>query len=451
MKLTGYTKRPALTICWVGGYDRTLKFRRFLCNKNLAQPRCVSRDSALSIQRAFPVVGSGMLRHLSFSARTPSSAGRPSGVMREIELDVIRGVAIFLAMGWHFNDLETGILPIDWLMLPGRLFGWAGVDLFFVLSGFLVGRLIFDEYRRTGNFQCFRFLIRRALKIWPILYVFLVCQLLLGFKSWDTYFFQILFHIQNFLKTPILHLWSLAVEEHFYLVVAILFSLYCKERMRSPKSIIYVALAIMIVVPCIRFIAVLLAVDPVSIQWETQYRIDALACGVAMAAMYVFYYPAFQKISRYRMMHLFIVIGGASVLSFVSLHGEFNSVLGYSVAYMTAAAFLFLCYQNPLILRNSILFLPIATAGVYSYAMYIWHPGMIRVSDFLSRYVVGLPYDGAILLFVRYVGAIVIAVAMTKAIERPFLALRDRIFPRSGSGRGPISDAVVDASADSAS
>lgn len=373
------------------------------------------------------------------NAQAPSNATRREAVRsagrREIELDVTRGVAILLAMGWHFNELRTGFPPIDWLMAPGRLFGWAGVDLFFVLSGFLVGRLIFVEYEATGSFQARRFLVRRALKIWPILYVFLFCQLIVGFKPWQEYFFQVGFHLQNFLKTPILHLWSLAVEEHFYLIFAGLFAVYEKRHDINFPNILCPILGILIAAPILRSLAVFLTVDPISIQWQTQYRIDALSCGVALAALSVFRSDIFQKLLKPKWLYLCITLLGCGSLSYQTFHGAFNSIVGYTIAYISAASFLLLCYKNQYLLNHRKLFLPIATIGVYSYAMYIWHPGMIRVSDALSRYLPDGPLENTILLLSRYASAIVIAVVMTKAIERPFLAIRDRIFPRSDGRR----------------
>ena len=54
---------------------------------------------------------------------------------RRLDLDVVRGLAIVLALGWHFSGDPTGNVVVDALTWPGRMFGWAGVDLFFVLSG----------------------------------------------------------------------------------------------------------------------------------------------------------------------------------------------------------------------------------------------------------------------------------------------------------------------------
>jgi peptidoglycan/LPS O-acetylase OafA/YrhL len=91
---------------------------------------------------------------------------------REVDLDVVRGVAILLAIGWHLNASTYTVF--DWLLYPGARIGWAGVDLFFVLSGFLVGRMLLKERARFGRVKLSVFYARRIMRLWPVLYVFLI-------------------------------------------------------------------------------------------------------------------------------------------------------------------------------------------------------------------------------------------------------------------------------------
>lgn len=138
---------------------------------------------------------------------------------RNKDLDIVRGIAVLLAVGWHINGAKSGDIILDALTWPGRTFGWAGVDLFFVLSGFLVGRLILRECLNTGSFDWPRFFVRRALKLWPTLYAFLFLMLFSGVAASD-FLWQIGLHVQSYIHTSVAtHLWSLAVEEHFYLII----------------------------------------------------------------------------------------------------------------------------------------------------------------------------------------------------------------------------------------
>src|SRR5260370_30509642 len=94
----------------------------------------------------------------------------PGTPTRRIELDFLRGIAILLVMGAHFNYTVTDISGLDWIGSTLKRTGGVGVDLFFTLSGFLVGGLLLKEYANTGKLHPMRFLNRRAFKIWPPLY-----------------------------------------------------------------------------------------------------------------------------------------------------------------------------------------------------------------------------------------------------------------------------------------
>src|SRR5271170_6175319 len=83
--------------------------------------------------------------------------------MRNKRLDVLRCVAVVTVLLHH-----SGVWP------SFTRAGWAGVDLFFVLSGFLISGLLFSEYRKRGSISLRRFFIRRGLKIYPAFYVFLI-------------------------------------------------------------------------------------------------------------------------------------------------------------------------------------------------------------------------------------------------------------------------------------
>src|SRR3954447_8053125 len=138
----------------------------------------------------------------------PSNRGHRTAVTsppprtRRLDLDVVRGAAIVLALGWHFSG-PTGNVVLDALQWPGKHIGWAGVDLFFVLSGFLMGRLVLGEHRRTGTFDGRRFSLRRILKLWPVLYLFLALHALFGAEPLGSYLWQNALHLQNYAGTSL--------------------------------------------------------------------------------------------------------------------------------------------------------------------------------------------------------------------------------------------------------
>src|SRR3954470_14242682 len=194
---------------------------------------------------------------------------------RRLDLDVVRGCAIVLALGWDFSKHLSGNWFLDARQWPGRTFGWAGVDLFFVLSGCLVGQLVLREHQCTGRFDGRRFTVRRALKLWPVLYVFLCVQVLLGPDPVDSYLWQTALHLQNYAGTSLGHLWSLAVEEHFYLVLAVLFPLVTRRRF-SPRVLAGVLAGVLVAALAVRFAGDAAGVSDVRLQWRTHFRADAL-------------------------------------------------------------------------------------------------------------------------------------------------------------------------------
>src|SRR5262245_62043709 len=143
-----------------------------------------------------------------------------SAPARVPQLDVLRTAAILLVMGHHpvvhWSDEQAVPASIWWW----HRLGYTGVDLFFVLSGFLVSGLLFGEQVRTGTIDVRRFLIRRMFRIWPGYYLYLavLAVLVLRMGSPLTRMLPFLVHLQNyFFDQPLSpHTWSLAVEEHFY-------------------------------------------------------------------------------------------------------------------------------------------------------------------------------------------------------------------------------------------
>src|SRR5689334_22927959 len=111
-----------------------------------------------------------------FRALLPLDSLRPSRLRdalayrhrnRSLQIDMLRGIAILLVLGAHYVVVPSDLGVFQPLADAWRRIGWAGVDLFFVLSGFLVSGLLFAEYQKKQNVDVRRFVIRRGFKIWP--------------------------------------------------------------------------------------------------------------------------------------------------------------------------------------------------------------------------------------------------------------------------------------------
>src|SRR5829696_725798 len=179
-------------------------------------------------------------------------------------------------------------------------FGWTGVDLFFVLSGFLIGGLLFSELKRSGRLDVRRFLIRRAFKIWPAYYVFLLFMLIAVPMMEDgrayTYaergsaLLPHFFHFQNYFSRVMLHTWSLAIEEHFYLFLPLL--LFVLSLIKLETSRLFYAVAIVAALIISVCLILRLYANPTGLyQIEQRYnpthlRADSLFFGVTLSAVY---------------------------------------------------------------------------------------------------------------------------------------------------------------------
>ncbi|HWE50893.1 MAG TPA: acyltransferase [Bryobacteraceae bacterium] len=205
------------------------------------------------------------------------------------ELDGLRGIAIILVLLFHFGPVRG---PLGFLA-PFFQTGWIGVDLFFVLSGFLITGILLDARGRAGAYR--NFIIRRTLRIFPMYYAVLLLDGYLSFYpgpvEWasvparvDWWYFTYLSDVKVFLdnKWPVLGtlipLWSLSVEEQFYLLfpLAVLFL--------SRKSLTRMLLAALVAAVAIR--AGMVVAMPANITGTYTLmpcRMDALALGGLIA------------------------------------------------------------------------------------------------------------------------------------------------------------------------
>lgn len=347
--------------------------------------------------------------------------------VRLVGLDVARAIAIFLALGWHFYT-PTGIVIVDLLQEPGRAIGWAGVDLFFVLSGFLVGGLIFGEIHRTGHFNAKRFLIRRAFKIWPVLYLYIALVVVTGRYGFMEVVPQTVLHVQNFWTTPIHHLWSLAVEEHFYLVFAVASAFTSVARGNVSRVPVFLW-SVILGAPVLRAIAVLLGVESFSIQAQTQFRADALAAGVFLAYAKVFRPELFARIVGARVLLLCVAVAATSIVVMVSRDKQLVATLGYSATILASGSLVLLLLGARSTSSPGLMIRAVAWVGTYSYALYVYQFVMFRVLETVWKKIIVVTPSAPTVLAMKYLGALFLAFVVTKAVERPALALRNRLFP----------------------
>jgi peptidoglycan/LPS O-acetylase OafA/YrhL len=161
-------------------------------------------------------------------------------------LDGIRCFAVLLVIGVHASILWPSV-PKS--IIPFKDGGFIGVDIFFVLSGFLISGLLLDEFKRTTRVSYLRFFAKRALRLLPPLLICLALTIAWAFRQGDQvslYLSAALASVFNYLNWLVLSqelippqfgpMWSLSVEEQLYVLLAILFFVFSRAKLRSNLS-----------------------------------------------------------------------------------------------------------------------------------------------------------------------------------------------------------------------
>lgn len=361
---------------------------------------------------------------------------------RKIELDFVRGIAILLVMGFHYSFPATGS-PLDSIAGTWKAVGWIGVDLFFVLSGFLVGGLLMKEYKATGAIIPRRFLVRRAFKIWPPLYVLVLFHVALGRHPLEAFFWQNLLHVQNYFGTSIAQTWSLAVEEHFYLLLA--FVLWASVS-RGPRFVAWTLVGIASASVVARLLALGYGV-PESAFGQTQYRMDGLMCGVLLALVFHFRPQLFAKLAAQRALLFAAVVGLCAWVLLTAGNQVLTRSIGYTVLALGFVALLVLVHEHSGRLVTQRWYRAVAWVGLYSYGIYLWHtvaaePGR-RLIAMLAAHSVPPVAAWFVAGAVQFAIGIAVGYVMTKLVEWPALRLRDRLFPADASKKpAPVAAAA---------
>jgi peptidoglycan/LPS O-acetylase OafA/YrhL len=300
-----------------------------------------------------------------------------------LELDGVRGLAILLVMLFHFQGTRPHLVPKA-LVYP-MIVGWSGVDLFFVLSGFLITGILIDTRDSENYFSSFY--ARRVLRIVPLylIAVFLCFRIALPLaRRWgvdldpdgslEPWYWL---HVSNWRSAfgrdvrPLSHFWSLSIEEQFYLVWPA-FVLWTKPRRLGA------ACAALAVTACVlRCLAAARGVPPEALHRLTVFRIDALAIGGLLAAVGRSA-PGREWIRR-RLRSGCALVGAALVALLVAGRGATSPPmvrLGYTVFALLYAGLVFAAFDgagSPGWLCRQLRRPTLRAFGRYSYAMYVFH------------------------------------------------------------------------------
>ena len=355
------------------------------------------------------------------AASAPPAAARSA---RNQNLDALRGVAILLVLGNH----------LGYFVIWQRM-GWAGVDLFFVLSGFLISGLLFDEWQRFGSIDFRRFYIRRGLKIYPAFYALLLVTVAVNFMrpgipsfpvTWRSVLAEATF-TQNYFRGVWGQTWSLGVEEHFYILLPIVLWLMYRGRRSDPAPFRWLPALFMIVATAEIVLRTLTtrtlnsasSADLAAFLFPTHLRADALLFGVLIRYYRQFEPAKFAEMARSKAA---LAVIGFAVLMLAVIPGAtpVMHTIGFSLVFFGWGFLLARAVDaRPNRYLSALVVRPLAGIGYFSYSIYLWH-----------GWIPGLFPHRTLLSFTLYLAAsIALGVIMAKLIEVPALHARNRLFP----------------------
>ena len=390
---------------------------------------------------------------LPVSTATLSPTPRPGFVPA---LDGVRGVAVLVVIihnsGWVAADSAQ---PLVKLFSAVAAMGWTGVELFFALSGFLITGILLDTRGRAGYFRTF--FVRRAMRIFPLYYTLLAVAVLVAAPlAWDpawaaevrahhwphwvylqnwTIPFQVAMH-------GFTHLWSLAVEEQFYLVWPL------AAWWLGARRLALLSAALMVAAPLIRAALLAAGFPTWSAYMFTVSRMDALAAGALVAALWRD--PAGRAlVGRWapRMIVVAAALLALLILRQRGLHsGEWPVlVVGQSLVSLLAAGLLAVVVADAPAqwqwVARGLSAAWLRDLGRYSYAMYLFHfPLHHALKPVLTPWITATDDPWRLARVLTHVGTVLALTYLAarlswRVLEAPALALKDRWAPSPADDR----------------
>jgi peptidoglycan/LPS O-acetylase OafA/YrhL len=370
----------------------------------------------------------------------PAPAGRLPG------LDTLRALAIVWVLTTHYSGFVSGRQTFGWF---GSV-GWAGVDLFFVLSGYLIGRQIALPLARGEAWSAGRFFARRLLRTLPNYLVVLAAYLLwpgppLG-GSVTAPLWRFLTFTQNFglaYGETFTHSWSLCIEEQFYLALPVAALAFARWG-RSP-AVAWAALAAGIAGGiAARGLAFLHGHDAFDarVYYATLCRFDELLPGVALALLESFHPDLFAAVRRHgRALTATGLLASAAVLYGIANERPspfLATTFGYSLLAL-AFAVLVLAALSPASPLHRLRVPGAAPLARWSYAIYLVHKPlfMVLAPQLAHR---GLDPSSVPVIAATMAAGVGAGWGLFRLVETPFMRLRARWFPsrRAHGGEGML-------------
>jgi peptidoglycan/LPS O-acetylase OafA/YrhL len=349
------------------------------------------------------------------------SAFREGALGYRADIDGLRAVSITLVVLFHFGLAG----------LPG---GFVGVDVFFVISGYLITGILLREIE-AGSFSLLTFYERRVRRILPALIAVILVTLFAGalvllpgdyketarsaiysaFSLANVYFLRNTGYFDNAADTmPLLHIWSLAVEEQFYIIWPVLLALlaFVFRNRRGPIVTVCIAFAL----ASFAWSVYLVSVNPKSAFYLPQTRAWELALGAIVAMVPLGRWPRMPALAQLAgVTGLGLILFGAFMLTRESPFPGANALFP-----VVGAALLVAPWQEAHLVRRALSVAPVVFLGKISYSLYLWHwPVLV-----LWKHYTGAEELTAIEATALGLLSLILAAASWRWIEQPFRRAR---------------------------
>jgi peptidoglycan/LPS O-acetylase OafA/YrhL len=351
-------------------------------------------------------------------------------------LDHLRALAISYVFIYHYAVLFK---HPAWLR-PLADFGWSGVDLFFVLSGYLIGGQLLGRVASGQEISIKDFYVQRFLRIMPAYWVVLAFYFAIPAviergqlpPLWRFLTFTQNFGLNNQVYGAFSHAWSLCIEEHFYLVLPCLVVIFSARRWG--KGAIYLAGLLVILGGVARAYSLtrVMAGDgswSELIYYPTYCHLDGLIVGVAVAAISAFCPQQWSWLERRSYVWLFV---GLALVYAASTLDDGQNEFAYTVFKFPLVAMGFGLIVIASVSRDSFLNRPSAITkriAVLSYSIYLIHKIIIHLFQGAAKTLHIAP-NSTVMFVLCIAGSVAGAYALNFVVERPFMRLRDRLFSR---------------------
>lgn len=350
-----------------------------------------------------------------------------STAKRVTELDGLRGVAILMVVVWHYLASTLPVPPNSILDYFKRLFSltWSGVDLFFVLSGYLIVTILLNAKYSTHYFK--HFYIRRACRIMPLYLIMLVIFTaitklslsdnlflfdpelpLLSYYTFTQNFFMA--YADSWGAHWLAMSWSLAVEEQFYIIIPLLVYFF------DYKKLTYFFIVAILLSPIFRFYS-----DSISAIVLPFCRADSILMGGLLALLLSNNLIKQKALTHQKLLYQFLILLTAIIVIMTLMFNEAGNFLNHLILGVFYASLIQVVITNQSFFmarwfRSDIL----RWFGTRSYAIYIFHQACFGIAHHLYPDLIELKHY-FFFTFIAFITTLILAEISFHCIEKPFI------------------------------